>query len=232
MKRSQVRLADAPARTARVKPHRGDLTLHACPIDRGQRIAGDYYQQVLLKHPGVSEFLGRAGYLYALLLEAESSVTSYIPRPFRLTLGKRHFVPDNYVVFDTRRPTVIKLVKEPIPAAQRELIVDFLCLQRLDFEEIAIESVLARKTEALNWAEIVRVLYQARDLDTLPEEQGLWARMVTDGPCTLGDLIDPGDRARTYAIEVALFRLLHRGVLRAALCEHPLDYDTPLEKAP
>jgi hypothetical protein len=88
------------------------------------------------------------------------------------------------------------------------------------------EFAYQRETEAENWLEIVRILHQARDLDTVDAERRVLERVDQHGPCTLGDLVDPGDRGRTYLEEVALLRLLHRGHLTGRLSEQVLDYDT------
>lgn len=42
----------------------------------------------------------------------------------------------------------------------------------------------------------------------------------------LGDLIDSGDRQRTYTMEIAVFRLAYAGLISLTLDRAPLDFDT------
>lgn len=189
----------------------------------------DFRHQCMLKHPFLSDFHCRAEHLHAGLLEGDPAVTSYVPQPFRLRIRRRRYTPDCYVVSDNHPRRVQELRPGgEMPEDQQIPLTHFLTQYGFQFEVISNESVYEREVEAENWLEIVRILHQTRHLSTTDAEQIVLETLYEKGPCTLGDLIDPGDRERTYFQEIALFRLMHRGLVRAALTERPLDYDTEL----
>lgn len=78
------------------------LEPHQQPTTRQFKIATDFYAQFMLKHPALSEFHSRAEHLFAGLLEGDPTVTSYVPQPFMLRVGKRRYKPDCYVVTDNQ----------------------------------------------------------------------------------------------------------------------------------
>lgn len=75
----------------------------------------------------------------------------------------------------------------------------------------------------------MQTLYLARYLDTTLEEDALIDRVRAINPCELGDVIDVGDRERTYRDEIALLRLLHRGRLQTDLATRYLDLDSVIQ---
>lgn len=199
------------------------------PTSPAFQTATDFRQQVMLKFPRLADFHSYAEYLHAGLLEGDPHVQSYVPQPFRLRIGKRRYTPDCYVVADNQPRRVQELKpRGELPDALRVPLTHFFAQHGMRFEVIDNEAVYARATEAENWLEIVRILHQARELGTAPAEYALLERVRGSGTFTLGDVVDPGDRARTYRDEVALFRLLHRGTLRADLTSAPLDFDTEI----
>jgi len=191
------------------------------------KTACDFRSQVMLKHPYLSEFHSLAEHLHAGLLEGDPAVTSYVPQPFRLRVRGRQYTPDCYVAADGKPRRVLELrpggeMPEELATPLRHFFAGF----GMVFEVVNNESVIKRKTEAENWLEIIRILYLARDLSTTDAEQTVLEILYEKGTCTLGDLIDPGDRERTYSREIALFRLMHRGHVVGELATAPLDYDT------
>jgi hypothetical protein len=54
----------------------------------------------------------------------------------------------------------------------------------------------------------------------------VWERVQTAGEVALGELLDPGNRLGAITREIALYRLLHRGVLRADWGHRQLGVDT------
>lgn len=196
---------------------------------RKLRIAADFRQQVMIKHPLLSHFHSRAEYLYAGLLEGDPRVSSYIPQPFRLRVGRHWYIPNCYVVAEHQPRLVVEIKpRGEFDEALQVPVTHFLAQYGMRFEVISNESVYEREIEAENWLEIVRILHVARDLTTAEAEQVILERFSQYGACTLGDLIDAGDREHTYLQEIALFRLLHQGHLAGELTERPLDYDTGL----
>ncbi|TNE95039.1 MAG: hypothetical protein EP324_00785 [Gammaproteobacteria bacterium] len=203
------------------------LDPHQQPTQPNFKTACDFRQQVMLKHPFLSDFHSRAEHLHAGLLEGDPAVSSYIPQPFRLRVRQCHYTPDCYVVADNRPRQVIEL--KPHGEMKDELRVPltaFFAQHGMTFVVLSNEAVLEREIEALNWLEIVTILNQAQLLLTETEEAHLLSQLHLDGPCTLGDIVDMGDREHSYRREIALFRLLHQGHLRAELNERPLDLDT------
>lgn len=203
------------------------LEPHQHPTSRGLKTAVDFRQQWMLKHPHLSEFHSRAEHLHAALLEGEPRVNAYVPQPFRLRIGRRLYTPDCYVASEGAPRRVVELKPGGVMRADLQMaLTQFFAQHRLQFEVVSAEAVLARETEADNWVEIVRILHQARALGTEAAEATLLETLFAKGPCTLGDLIDAGDRERTYHDEIALLRLLHRGYVGGALAERKLDFDT------
>jgi len=176
------------------------------------KIAYDFRQQVMRKHPHLCEFHSRAEHLHAGLLEGDPHVTSYIPQLFQLRIGKRVYTPDCYVASDNAPHRVLELKpRAEMDEALQIPLTAFFAQHGMRFEVISNESVFEREIEAQNWLEIVRILYLAREFEDPQAESDVLAILHEKGPCTLGDIIDPGDRERTFFQEMALYRLLHRG---------------------
>jgi hypothetical protein len=205
------------------------LEPHQQPTAPNFKTACDFRQQVMRKHPYLSDFHSYAEYLHAGLLEGDPAITRYVPQPFRLRVRGKRYTPDCYVEGDGQPRRVVELKpRGEMPDDQRIPLLQYFAHHGLRFEVLSNEAVIERQTEAENWLEIVRILHLARDLTTSDAEQAVLEQLYRHGPCSLGDLIDPGDRERTYPQEIALFRLLHRGVVQGELTEQPLDYDTRL----
>ena len=191
------------------------------------KISCDFYAQAMLKHPFLSEFQSLAEYLHAGLLEGDSTVTSYVPHPFRLRVRGRVYTPDFYVVSDGKPRRVLELRKGgQMPETLETPLRHFFAGHGMIFDVISTESVFEHEIKAKNWCEIVRILHLARDLSTADAEQTILETLYRKGPCSLGDLIDICDREKTYPLEIALFRLMHQGHVVAELAESALDFDT------
>ncbi|MCG7875167.1 MAG: hypothetical protein N0C90_02410 [Candidatus Thiodiazotropha endolucinida] len=193
--------------------------------------ACDFYRQNMIKHPFASDFHSYSELLHACLLEGDPTVISYVPQPYLLRVQKKRYTPDCHIVSEGQPRRVVELRPNGEMAEHEKLaLIAFFQQFRTKFEVISNESVLEREMEALNWLEIVEILHQARQFTTTDAEQQVLEKLTQKGPCTLGDIIDDGDRERTYLLEIALFRLLHRGYLHAELRETPLDYDTEVTR--
>lgn len=117
--------------------------------------------------------------------------------------------------------------------AMRIPLEKFFLWHGMEFRVISNESVLEREIEALNWIEIVHTLYTARELDTQAVEQDIYTRLGVQAfiPLALGELVEATNRERTYYHEVAVFRLMHRGLLTADIKDAYLDWDTAVYRA-
>lgn len=191
------------------------------------KTSADFRLQHMVKHDHLSEFYSRAEHLHAGLLEGDPHVLHYTPHPFALRIGKRVHTPDCYIVSEAGPRRVVDIrARGELPAGLRPPIEAFLESHRLRFEVVSSESIYEREVEAENWIDIVRALRRGRDFTTDQAEYRLLGRLAGAGSLQLGDVIDRGDRERTYLDELGLLRLLHRGLLQAELAERPLNYDT------
>jgi len=192
------------------------------------KTACDFRQKHMIKHPFLSDFHCWAEYLHAGLLEGDPTVTSYIPQPYLLRIRQTWYTPDNYVVRSSQPRQIEELKpKGEMPEDKQIPLTHYFAQQGFKFVVISNESVYERQIEAENWLEIVTILHQSKNFDTADAEEILLESLYKkNNSCTLGDLIDPGDRERTYMQEIAMFRLLHQGHLIGTLSETALDYDT------
>lgn len=204
------------------------LEPHQQKTQPGFKTACDFRQQCMIKHPFLSDFHSRAEHLYAGLRESEVPVSCYVPQPFRVRIRRRLYTPDCYVVSDSQPRLVVELKpRGEMPEDLQIPLTHYFAQYGMRFEVISNESVYEREIEAENWLEIVRILHMSRDLGTTDAEQVILEMLYQkNGGCSLGDVIDHGDRDRTYLQEIALFRLLHRGHIVAELTGHPLNFDT------
>lgn len=189
----------------------------------------DFYQQCLIKHHGRSDFHSRAEYLHAGLLEGNPNVLCFVPQPFKLTINGCRYTPDCYVVEGSIRKVLELKSKGIFDDAKRKPLEQFFSLKRMQFEVISNESIYEREIEAENWLEIVKTLYRARDWDTQQAEIFVLDFCNQYTECALGDIIDSGDRETSFSKELALLRLMHRGLLHADLSFVPMDYDTGIK---
>ncbi len=196
------------------------------PTPKALEVASDFRQQYMLKHAPLSCFHSLAEYLYAGLLEGNPSVNAYVPQPFLLRIFGEHYTPDCYFNRNGEHFVVELKPKGEFPDAKRIPLEQFFAIHGMTFEVLSNESVLEQLIKALNWIEIVRNLYSARMIDTNQEEVKVLQQLEARGRCTLGEFVDPGDRERTYLDEIALMRLLHRGLVVADLDDQVLDYST------
>ena len=198
-----------------------------CPTSRKLRTQCDYYARVMLKHPYLSEFHCYPELLHAALLEADRTVVSYVPQPFRMWVGNRRYTPDVYVVCDGRRRQVIEL--KPRGEMEDELkdpLERYFARNNMQFVVVDHDAILARRIEAENWLQILQILIQAANFPTDPEEEAIITRL-SNRSLTLGDIADRGNRDHTYLTEVALFRLTHKGLVASSnISEYALGYDT------
>ena len=188
----------------------------------------DFYEYHTLKHPYLSEFHSKAEYYNSGLLEGKPSVTCYVPQPFQMKLRGKWYLPDVYFVDAGRRFVQELKPKGEFPDDKRIPLEQFFALHNMEFQVVNNDDILARAMEAENWIEIVHILYASRSFDTQHIEPKVVAMVAESGEqgCILGEIVDPGDRERTFDQELALLRLLHRGLLKADLASAPLDYST------
>lgn len=204
-------------------------TLVACQqkTQPGFKTATNFSQQVMLKHPFLSDFHAPAEHLHAGLCEGDPNVIAYVPQPFRLRIRGKYYKPDCYKALTNGQRLILEIKPHGEFSDDKRIPLEHFCLQHnMIFEVISNESIFERRIEAENWLTITKILNIAKIYDTIDEEDTLLQRFYQQPQCSLGDIIDTGDRERTYREEIALFRLLHRGQIQASLCQQVLDYDT------
>lgn len=192
------------------------------------RIATEFSVQWMLKHPHRSEFHCRSEHLYSGLLEGDSDVISFVPQPFTFQIGRTKYTPDFFVQANARSFVVEIKPNGKVDTALTEPTALYLKRYEIGFEIVSNESIAERAVEAENWLEIVRVLHVNKDLPTEREEQRLLEAFYQQPESTLGGIVTIGDRASSIEREVALFRLLHSGLLTAELSGSPLDFSTEI----
>jgi len=194
---------------------------------RNFKTACQFSQQIMLKHPYTSDFHSLAEHLHAGLLEGDCNVISYVPQPYQLRLRGQRYKPDCYVAMQNGPRRVLELKPRGEFIDDKRIPLEhFFAEHGMTFEVVSNESVFDREIEARNWLEILKILHIATTYDTQAAEEMLLELFYQQNEHTVGDIVDSGDRERTYLSEIALFRLLHRGHLKAALSEKWLNYDT------
>lgn len=183
------------------------------------------YWQRFLKYPRLSLFESRSELLHAALLEGDPAVSAFVPHPFRLRAAARGF-SGCYLRRDGIRVARVIAAHDALSDALQSSLREFFASHRMYFEVISEQAILTRETEARNWLYIVRRLIETNMLDTTARETLLLRRMRSYGEKTLVELIGNPIRTRD---EIALFRLLHRGALRARLDREPLNANTRLD---
>lgn len=196
------------------------------PTRLGLKKACSLHTQVMIKHPHLSFFHSYAELLYAGLLEGDPTVISYTPQPYKLWLKRKPYIPDVYIARSDSLPTVVELKpRGEMDEHKVALLTRYFDEYNMRFIVASNEECFDRHTEAANWLEICRNLHLARDMDTQAEELALLEKLAINEELTLDEIIDRGDRERTYYQEIACFRCLHRGRIQTDLTRGPLDFD-------
>ncbi|WP_305967445.1 hypothetical protein [Marinobacter salsuginis] len=196
--------------------------------ERRFRIATDFRVTQMLKHPSPCEFHSLAEYYHAALLEGDPTVERFVPQPFLLEIGRqrRRYVPDVYVVRDGQVEILELRPDARFDEHQRTAVQAFCQNHRMRFKVISNQAVLSRRTLADNWLLIIQILLSHRSLDTTHWEMVLLDEISRRGEIRLGDVVIRNHREASRTQEIALLRLLHRGLLMADLTDRRLAYDT------
>jgi len=192
------------------------------------RKAADYRVMRMVKHPGLSEFHSRAEFWHAALAEADPSVIAYVPQPFRLRLGHARYTPDCYVRYGDRQIVLEIKPEKHIATVEKIALNRFFSTVGMGFDVISNEAIEARAVEAENWLNIVRTLTLARHVDTRSTESKILkqAPIIGEEGALLHELVTvTADEQQWYEC-VAIYRLIHRGILAAELTDEPLNWGT------
>lgn len=187
----------------------------------------DYYEQRCVKYPDRAAFHSYAEFIHALLLEADETVTSFVPQPYVIELGRGLYTPDVFVARQSLRE-VLELKPRAEFEAKKEISLRALFEQHdMTFRVVANEEVLKQESLALNWLPLIQVLAQADDqgIETDQWEQKLLMEARLHNSLRVESLLPRASRQEAYLAEVALMRLLHRHQLHCDLSKAPLNYD-------
>ena len=183
------------------------------------------------KHPAApSEFHSYAEYLHAGLLEMDPQVTAFVPQPFMVTIRGKRYTPDCYVARNGQR-VVIEIKPNGLLSPEiLDPMTEYCTFHNLLFQVISNEAIQARQVEAENGVTLAHCLHAARDIDTASVEMDVLAQVHDeDQGVIFGDFIDPGHREAAFEREIAVLRLIHRGLLLTNLDRHTLDYTTEVK---
>lgn len=193
-------------------------------------IATNLFHQRFPKHTAdISECHSFAEYLYCCLLEGDQDVTHFVPQPFRLWVGNKRYTPDLYVRRRSGAAQVIELKPaSALPLRSQEALEQFFRREGMQFSTVSNEEVFEREPEARHWLHIIQVLMRFKSLETRHREQDILEQLLAGHDVTVGDVLPPLESVPSPVTEVALFRLLHQGVITADLRIEPLNVDTVL----
>jgi hypothetical protein len=189
----------------------------------------DCYDQRCVKFNGVGVFHSRIQLLYFALLEGTACVSYYVPRPFTFNIGGHRYTPHFYVVEGAHR--IIRELRSDgkFDEEWRSSLEKYCEFNSHKFEVIPTEWILEQEQLAENWLTITRMLARNIDHQTEPiERQILMDKLSPDGS-TFGDLTQCNNANEKFFFELAVFRLLHQGKIKADLRYHPLRYETGME---
>lgn len=190
--------------------------------------SADCYQQKFRKFPFTAIAHSLAELQKMALLEADKKVTSFVPQPFMLRVGKRRYVPDcfyerkgkKYVIELKPKGTDFDHIAEPVKK--------FLKSKNITYSVVSNESVYEQSILAENWLYIVRTLNTSETVDTDLAENELRDELY-DGPLTIEQILSLGDRLDSSTREVAMFRMAWRGQIEMDLCETSISADTEVK---
>ncbi|MFT7651216.1 MAG: hypothetical protein ACI9UU_000318 [Candidatus Azotimanducaceae bacterium] len=186
------------------------------------------YVRKFIKHPKLSYFHSYPEFLHAALLEADATVTSFVPQPFRLRVNSKRYVPDCFVVRGSQR-LVVELKKDGEMDSSKVLSLEnFFATRNMIFQVIGNDEILMQETTALSWLKIVQSMVIHADIDTSRTEEDVLQLIGIRSEVVLSELLEstrPPFSARLLSVQ----RLLHRGVLSADLSEHSLYAGTVIK---
>ncbi|MFC3194302.1 hypothetical protein ACFODZ_08630 [Marinicella sediminis] len=188
--------------------------------------ATDYYLQRFIKFPQIAIFHSYPEYLHAALLEGNPLITSFVPQPFRLLVQNRRYVPDCFYVFRTKRYVIELKPEGKFDTKLKKPLKGYFKQQGFNFKVLTNESILKKETLALNWHHIVKTLLSAEMINTDTEELKIMDQLSVEGETEFGLLIKIGDRLANQKLEIAVFRLAHRGQIALDLKDRKINYST------
>lgn len=188
----------------------------------------DCYDQRCVKFKEVGVFHSRAQLLYFAILEGTPSVIHYVPRPFTFNINGRRYTPSFYIN-EHNQKYVREVCSQPCGNAEWQSAMEKYCAFNSHiFEIIPSEWVFERQQLAENWLTIVRMLARNADHYTEPIEQHILLDWLSPDGSTFGELVSLSKPDNKHFAELAILRLVHRGLISADLQYKHLTYDTEM----
>lgn len=196
------------------------------PTSKNLTQSSNYFEQECLKFPGVGQFHTYVELLHAALLEARNTVIRYVPQPLRFRIGSKFYIPDVYVEMRTGVQVIELKPRGEFSEDHAQLLRDYCATRNVEFVVLANEWVYEQQLKAENWLTIIRTLVNGKEQDSESSEQHIIDFLAHHDSITLRHILDFGDRQGSICSDIALFRLLHQGRIRANLDLRQLDLET------
>ena len=198
----------------------------AIPTSRSFRVSADFFQQRFIKYPKVAECHSYAELLYLALLEFDPHITSFTPQPKKLKINGRRYIPDCFYVRNGERCYVELKPRGELDSSLQLPIQEYAKRRQCKFEVVANETVLEHETKAKNNLHMLRVLLSSTEEETDSVEDELLSLLFTNRSMEIADIIDRDDRIGNREKEIALYRLVHKGLVLIDTQDEMIGYRT------
>ena len=197
-------------------------------VSKEHLISCNYFERNMIKHEPRSCFLSEKRLLLAALLESDSQVNQYVPRPFALRDGQRQYIPDFYIK-SVSGETVLDLISKPITKALMAHRTEYFSNYGYNYDVIDGKTIVNQLCKAKNWLLIVQHLYLFRGINTHVEENLVYAKLIEFGPLSIAELLELTYDIDKQHILTALYRQAHDGVVKIQLDKERLNFETRVE---
>ncbi len=198
------------------------------PTRRGFKTKVDCYLSRLMKFP---EEVAVAHCPHEMhlwgILEGDPDVRYMVPQSHAFYIGTSGYTADLYFEKNGRRYIAeVKSEKDFEKFEEKSYCLrEFLRPTVFSFIHITNESIAEREVFARNWLRIVQTLVTSTHVRTERAAEIVMDRLH-EKPLQLGDIIDMSHRVDECQMEIALYRLAHRGKIQLDLEHERLNADT------
>jgi hypothetical protein len=193
------------------------------------KVAADIYFQMFKKFNQVGIFHSYSEILFAALLEADHEVSCFTPQPMQVSIKGKRYIPDFHYIKNNQSFIVELKPRGEFNEEKRKTCEEVFFNKGMKFKVIKNEDVLNQEIKALNWLQIIRVILTSTLNETRNQELKILAEVVNGSTSTFGDVIDTGNRMGTMLEEIALYRLIYKGRLKAELSKNLISLNTEIK---
>lgn len=193
------------------------------------KVAADIYFQKFKKFPKVGIFHSYAELLFAALLEADPEVSDFTPQPMQVRVKSKRYIPDFHYIKNNKSYIAELKPRGEFNEEKKLICEEIFSLQDMQFEVISNEYALKQEIKAVNWLQVLRVILSSNLDTTSNQELKLMADVINGSVNKFGDVVDVGNRFGTKLEELALYRLIYEGKLKADLDKQLIHIDTRIE---